>query len=82
MSRHEWAIDAPPLVTALAYEAIFRVPVSHIFPGIYRAVEHTMEARLAEFERTLGQKSAKDSDANETAQKLEWLWSRQNGIEL
>jgi len=82
VSRHERAIDTPPLAVTLAYQAIFRVPVAQIFPGIYQTVEQTIEARLADFERALGQKSARDRDAKETAQKLESLAARRNGIEL
>jgi DNA-binding XRE family transcriptional regulator len=82
MCRHERGGDVPPLVTALAYEAIFRVPVAELFPGIYQTVEQTIETRLANFERALGQRSAKDGDAKDTAQKLQWLWSRRNGIDL
>jgi DNA-binding XRE family transcriptional regulator len=47
-SRHERLKRTPSLETALAYEAIFRVPVSELFAGVYERAEHaaTRHARL------------------------------------
>src|SRR5947209_13674153 len=79
--RHEQASSIPPLLIALAYEAIFRVPVSTLFPGIYEAVEQGIEMRLAILETMLQEKSAHDRDASTTARKLEWILARRTGIE-
>lgn len=40
ISRHEWHKQEPTLRTALAYEAIFGIPVSVLFRGLYVEVEH------------------------------------------
>jgi DNA-binding XRE family transcriptional regulator len=80
--RHEQVASIPSLTIALAYEAIFRVPVSRLFPGVYEAVEERVDVRLAAMERRLQEKSAKDRDASAAARKLEWLWARRNGIEV
>jgi hypothetical protein len=71
----------PTLGIALAYEAIFRVPVSELFPELYRTIEPSVEARLAAMEAALRQKSAKGRGSRAVAQKLEWVWSRKHGIE-
>lgn len=74
--RHEQARSIPPLLVALAYEAIFRTPVSKIFPGMYASVAQGVEARLAEMANALQTRSANDRDAALTARKLEWLCGR------
>lgn len=78
VSRHERMCSAPPLRIALGYQAIFRIPVSELFPGVYEKIKQDMEERLAELERTLQQSSAKGRDATRIARTLEWLWERQN----
>lgn len=78
VSRHERLCSAPPLRIALGYQAIFRIPVSELFPGVYEKVKQDMEERLAELERTLQQSSAKGREATRIARTLEWLWERQN----
>lgn len=78
VSRHERLCSTPPLRIALGYQAIFRIPVSELFPGVYEKVERDVEERLAELERALQQSSAKGRDAARIARTLEWLWERQN----
>src|ERR1017187_1885927 len=63
VSRHERAHTVPPLVTALGYEVIFRMPISVLFPGIRESVSTEIEVRLAAMETDLGQRSARDRDA-------------------
>jgi transcriptional regulator with XRE-family HTH domain len=75
--RHEQFATSPPLSIALAYEAIYRVPVSTLFLGMHDTVRTTVEQRLATLEEELQGRSAKDHDAGSTAQKLEWLTERQ-----
>jgi transcriptional regulator with XRE-family HTH domain len=82
VSRHESAAVVPTLSMALAYEAIFQVPVSELFPDLYRTVEQNVGARLATMEVGLQEKSTKGRDARAIAQKLEWAWARRNGIEI
>ena len=82
VSRHELAADVPSFLAGLGYEAVFRISVSDMFPGVYEKIERTIESRLAEFERELTGRSATGADAKAVAQKLEWLWERKNGIEL
>lgn len=81
VSQHEQSGNAPSLFTALAYQVIFRVPLSDIFPELCKMIEETIETRLAEFEKTLGSKSAKDRNADQTAAKLQWLCMRRSNID-
>src|SRR5947209_11507605 len=80
--QHEYARSALPFLMALAYEAVFRIPVSQLFPGFYETVVHGIETRLTEFEQTLQSKSVKGRGMRRTAHKLEWLSARRNGIEI
>src|SRR5262245_10514346 len=48
--RHEQATSIPPLLVALAYEAIFRVPIAKLFPGMYELAEQGIEMRLESLE--------------------------------
>lgn len=73
VSRHERSKTVPPLIAAFAYEVIFRIPVSDLFPGIHTEVARQMEANLAALKENLQQRSGKGQGANMTAQKLIWL---------
>lgn len=76
VSRHERAKTIPPLITALAYEAVFRVPVSALFPDVRADIGQTIEANLAAFEKQLGAKSGRGRGAASTAHKLTWITER------
>lgn len=78
VSRHERFCSVPPLRIALGYQAIFQIPVSELFPGVYEDIKREVEDRLAELERTLQQSSEKGREAARIARTLEWLWERQN----
>lgn len=78
VSRHERLCSVPPLRIALGYQAIFQIPVSELFPGVYERIKQDMEERLAELEKVLQQSNAKGGDATRIARTLEWLWERQN----
>jgi DNA-binding XRE family transcriptional regulator len=78
VSRHERFLTKPPLLVALGYEIIFRVPVSEIFAGLRDEVEEEIERKLVEIEEGLGHRGAKGRDANITAQKLLWLSERRS----
>ena len=53
ISRYERRGRRPPLETALAYEAIFQVPVSALFAGLYQKVERETAARAQLLARKL-----------------------------
>jgi transcriptional regulator with XRE-family HTH domain len=78
ISRHERSESVPDLLTAFGYEAIFRVPISQIFPGLYGTVELGIEERLAKIEDELGQSAAKGREAIPVAHKLEFLCERRS----
>ena len=54
--RYERFLREPGLQTALAYEAIFRRPVSELFPGLYETVEKEVRARAKalKYKKSLG----------------------------
>jgi transcriptional regulator with XRE-family HTH domain len=78
VSRQERSVTIPTLLIALGYEAVFRVPVSELFPGLYRTVEASIEEQLESMENELQQSSTKGRQAAFIARKLEWLWERRN----
>jgi len=81
ISRHERSRHVPPLRHALAYEALFCVPVSILFGGLHETVQADVEAALEELKRHLQSKSGKGPLASLTALKLEWLTVRRRGDE-
>ena len=78
ISRHERSVTIPGLLIALGYEAIFRAPISEIFPGLYQTVAASIEERLADMEKNLQQSTTKGREASSIARKLEWLWERRD----
>ena len=74
--RHEHSRNIPPLLMALGYEVVFRVPFGELFPGIQQTVERTMEARMLRFEEELEEKRAKGDRSQNNARKLAWLYER------
>lgn len=78
VSQHERSAGIPALLIALSYEIVFRVPVSELFPGLYRAVEERIEEQLTSIENELQESTAKGRRAAYIARKLEWLWERRN----
>jgi DNA-binding XRE family transcriptional regulator len=76
VSRHERGENLPSILVALAYESIFRVSVSRLFPSIAWTVEQGIEERLATLESTLLQTAAKGRKAPSNARKLEWFYER------
>ena len=63
---------APPLRTALAFEALFGAPVSEIFAGMRESVEKELKRRARSLASEL---QAQDGKRNPrvTSQKLQWL---------
>jgi transcriptional regulator with XRE-family HTH domain len=78
ISRHERSDSVPDLLTALGYEAIFRVPISELFPGMYQTVAVGIEERLAKMEDELHQSTAKGRNATPIARVLEFLVMRES----
>jgi DNA-binding XRE family transcriptional regulator len=73
VSRHERGVTLPPLSVALAYEAVFHVPVHELFPGIHEAAIKNIETRITDLDEALGQKSAMDSNSGAIARKLQFI---------
>ena len=93
MIRYEKFDHLPNLETALAYEAIFKTPISELFGGLYQKVE----AEVAERTKLLSEKKGRKSDGRlgrtsglangmtttgETAVPFTMLVSFQRGIAL
>jgi DNA-binding XRE family transcriptional regulator len=76
VSKHERAEALPSLLSALAYEAVFRVPVAALYPGIYRTLQEAIDGRLQELEARLQQSSVKGRAVHATAKTLVWLTER------
>jgi hypothetical protein len=76
VSRHESATTMPSLLAGLCYQAVFRVPLSDLFPGIHAHVAQRIESKLDALENELGQRSARGPGANAVAKKLTWLKER------
>lgn len=80
VSRHERSRTAPPLLMALAYEAIFRVPVSVLFSGMYATVAHVIDGNLASLERTLASRGSTENLPKAHIRKLKWLTNRRISV--
>lgn len=76
--RHEKLKTLPPLLIAIGYEVVFKMPVGKLFSGLKETVEKTVEPRILELEEKLQQKSGKGRRASHVAQKLAWLSERRN----
>jgi transcriptional regulator with XRE-family HTH domain len=53
ISRFELGTNLPTLKTALAYQAIFGVPVSELFAGVFEEIEREVTERAKLLQRTL-----------------------------
>jgi transcriptional regulator with XRE-family HTH domain len=76
VAEHERSVTIPSLLTAMAYEVIFRVPISEQFREVFATVETGVEERLAELEQKLEESREKGRGATLTARKLEFLCVR------
>lgn len=77
--RHERSLSVPPLLTALAYEAVFRRKASTIFSGFYSAAAIAVEANLEEMKQELQREIDRGRAPKIAVQKLKWLMSRRPG---
>jgi transcriptional regulator with XRE-family HTH domain len=78
ITRHERSNQFPSLMTALSYQAIFRIPITELFPGLYETIAQGIEERLSALERALENSSARGHKANIIATKLVWLNERKS----
>jgi transcriptional regulator with XRE-family HTH domain len=78
VARHERSNQLPSLITALSYQAIFRIPITELFPGLYETIAQSIDDRLSVLEHTLENSSARGSKANIIATKLIWLNERKS----
>ncbi|OAI57506.1 hypothetical protein AYO50_01460 [Acidobacteria bacterium SCGC AG-212-P17] len=76
VSRHEKSETLPPLLIAIAYQAVFHAPITELFPGLQSAVEQAVSRRLVEFEAELQQGMTTKKRTRLSAQKLAWLDER------
>lgn len=76
VSRHERSRTAPPLLIALAYEAIYHVPVSVLFSGMYATVAQVIDGSLTSLERTLASRQSAENLPSAHLRKLKWLNDR------
>ena len=67
--RYERFARVPSLETALAYEAIFKTPVSELFGGLYQKVER----EVAERAKILAERSDGGTSGTQTARKRQVL---------
>jgi DNA-binding XRE family transcriptional regulator len=76
VARHERSNALPSLMAALSYQAIFRIPITELFSGLYETIEQGIEERLSALEQSLENSSARGRKANVIAIKLVWLNER------
>ena len=73
LSRYEKRHTLPPLRTALAFEAIFKVPLGELFAGVRNSVDRDVLTRVDELVAGLHEKNDKGRQGRLTARKLCWL---------
>ena len=73
LSRYEKRHTLPPLRTALAYEAIFKIPVAGLFAGVRNSVGRDVVTRVDELVAGLQEKNEKGRPRRLTTRKLCWL---------
>jgi transcriptional regulator with XRE-family HTH domain len=76
ISRHERLSVLPSLRTALRYEALYRVPVKTLFPGLFEEETKEVEERLAALLEECHHSTAGGRVGAMIARKLEWAWER------
>jgi transcriptional regulator with XRE-family HTH domain len=78
ISRHEHFTATPAFYAALQYEALYRMPVSALFPALAEKAKHEVDERLARYLDSLKESTATGREAALIARKLEWEWERDN----
>lgn len=78
ISRHERLSSFPPFKIALRYEALYRAPISILFPGLFEEAQMEVEGKLATFIERCKQSTSRGREGAMIARKLEWAWEREN----
>ena len=78
ISRHERLSSLPPFKVALQYEALYRAPISILFPGLFEEAKREVEGKLAALIVRCHQSTAGGREGSMIARKLEWAWEREN----
>jgi transcriptional regulator with XRE-family HTH domain len=76
VSRYERRKRLPTLRTALAWEAIFNVPLSELFAGLRESVGEEIKEGLIEPRSKLEQGGTKGNELYEATRKMRWLSGR------
>jgi transcriptional regulator with XRE-family HTH domain len=76
VSRHERFRSSLSLRTALAYAAVFGVPITDLFPGERDTVTSKVEQRIDELEESLKSSTAKNDRLYGLPRKVGWLHNR------
>jgi DNA-binding XRE family transcriptional regulator len=76
VGRHERFNSLPPFLIALAYEVIFKVPMSELFFGLHDTVESVVEERISDLKTSLEKRDAKGKYATRDSRKLDWITTR------
>lgn len=71
--QHERRRREPSLRAAIAYEAVYGVPVSELFAGMREAIGRDIEKRRLELRSKLQGKEAQGKEARMVTKKLRWL---------
>ena len=79
-SRYEKYHHVPPLHMALAYEAIFRVPVSKLFAGVSDTVTREVDGRIDALKASLQERKAQGRYGLLIQRKLAWIQERLSRI--
>src|ERR1700729_2522266 len=67
IGRHERSSQLPSLMAALSYQAIFRIPITELFPWLYETIAQGIEERLSALEHVLQNSTARGNKANVSA---------------
>src|ERR1700719_1471285 len=78
ISRHERLSSLPSFRAALKYEALYRVPISKLFPAAFEDAKREVESHLAQLIEHLEENSTSGRQATLIARKIEWAWEREN----
>ena len=73
LSRYEGRHRLPPLRTALAFQAIFRIPVAELFAGVRQSVNRDITARIGTLIADLQKENSKGKQLRLATKKLTWL---------
>lgn len=79
LSRYEKRHRLPPLRTALACEAIYKIPVAELFAGVHHSVNRQILIRINTLVADLREKPDTGRQRLLTARKLSWISDNHSG---